>query len=192
MRMTRPQFLRPRPLAAVAAWLAVVSVTSAVAWLAIDHAGREVVSSPSVGLDRVTGALQPVPAPVPGGPGTPGAPTRTGPTRTGSTPAGPGRHRGRPGPTARPEPGGSSTDGSTTGARIDRTVSVQGGQVVVRCQGTAISLRLAQPANGWQVQTHDLGPDHIEVSFGSRSGQGEIDVRARCQDGVPVFDEGGD
>ena len=75
-----------------------------------------------------------------------------------------------------------------------KTFAVTGGTVAAACTGSAISLRSAQPADGWRVEVGDRGPEHLEVKF--RSGDQETEVEVHCSAGVPVLsgdgsDDGG-
>jgi len=86
----------------------------------------------------------------------------------------------------------SATPGPTTPR--DRSASVTGGQVSVRCTGTTIVLRVAQPENGWRVNVESSGPQEVDLSFGrgledTENGDGDAlqktEVRAVCSGGSP-------
>jgi hypothetical protein len=191
-------------LAAVA-WCAVVALTSAVAWVAIDRAGRAVFAGSAARPPGVaaTGAPQVQVTSAP-------RPTSSRPTAAAPSPS------AHPHGTTRPRSTGSastSTHGSssgsgggsgssggssptTTSSAVDRSVRVPGGQVGVRCVGRTVSLRYATPANGWRVEVEDRGPGQVKVSFTASGGeQRESEVEAECEAGVPVFstsaDDGG-
>lgn len=175
---------------AVAGWLTVVGATSAVAWVAIDRAGREVLTAPAAaaGSAAVTTGAPRTPS---GAATSAGGPATTTPTPTATAPTSPS--------SASPGSSGSPTHRTTTSsthtsapasrppAAVDRTVGVQGGQVGVRCAGAAASLRFAQPADGWAVSVDDDGPDRVRVRFSSAAERREIEVEAECSGGTPVF-----
>ncbi|MDQ1483989.1 MAG: hypothetical protein QOF35_2065 [Actinomycetota bacterium] len=72
----------------------------------------------------------------------------------------------------------------------DKSVSVLGGQVTVRCKGAAILLRGAQPDSGWRVDVVSPGPSRIQLRF--KLGAGDAGpgtaVSAVCMNDIPVFD----
>lgn len=180
-------------MAAVAGWATVVGATSAVAWLAIDRAGREVLTASASGLGKARGVAT-------GAPWTPAATTPVTPATTRSTTTSDDQpHTTAPGTTP---PRSSSTPSSATSsthahtdpttvpappAAVDRTVRVEGGQVAVRCVGRTASLRFAQPADGWSVKVDDTGPEHVKLTFTSAGDRREIEVEAECSNGTPVF-----
>jgi hypothetical protein len=100
---------------------------------------------------------------------------------------------GVPVPTATPSPspsGPSSPSSSAPStAQHDRSVNLPAGQVSVRCAGTTIRLRIAQPANGWKVEVNEAGPLRVDVEFklGEEGSESEPRVRAACKNGVPEF-----
>ena len=71
----------------------------------------------------------------------------------------------------------------------DRTVTVVGGQVSVRCIGADLTLRIAQPDNGWRVELDRSDSGDVQVTFKSGDGEasGETQVTATCSAGTPVF-----
>jgi hypothetical protein len=151
----------PRGVLVVAAWGLAVAVGSASAWYAVDRAGQAVTR-------------------------TDGAPAQTGPSS--SSPSGASRSPSD-GPTgtgtASPTP--EPTDAATSGATSTRPTD--GGTVAVSCTGQAAALVYATPAAGWSVEVRDSGPDRVRVRFELR-GDGEereVDVRAECPAGRPVF-----
>ena len=179
-------------------WLAAVAGVSVTAWVAIDRAGRDLtgaslsslrptsVGAPVVGAPVVTTTpggeptpsdATPQPSPTPKSSATPGPPSTPGPsaTRTGSAPPPPsGNHQTSPVSSTTPQ---------------DRSVSVTGGQVSVRCTGATILLRIAQPDNGWRVEVGKSGPEEVEVSFrnGADDAGGQTQVNAVCETGTPAF-----
>ncbi|NMM22974.1 MAG: hypothetical protein HHJ11_05690 [Phycicoccus sp.] len=71
----------------------------------------------------------------------------------------------------------------------DRTVTVAGGQVSVRCIGSALTLRIAQPDNGWRVELDRSDSGDVQVTFKGGDGEAayETQVTATCSAGTPVF-----
>ena len=57
------------------------------------------------------------------------------------------------------------------------------------CDGAAIRLVSASPADGYAVTTKDDGPDELEVEFEGREDEEgtSVTVTARCVGGVPAF-----
>ena len=66
---------------------------------------------------------------------------------------------------------------------------VTGGQVSVRCTGAVITLRIAQPDDGWRVEVDRSGTEDVEVTFhrGDIAAGGQTHVKAVCSAGTPVF-----
>jgi hypothetical protein len=174
-----------------AIWLAAVVGVSATAWVAIDRAGRDITNvniktmapapiiTPTLdrqptgtSLPSATSKLSVAPPPSRPPSLTTSAPSSTSkptpaPARTAT-----GRHGKAPGPTPK-----------------DRTIRVAGGWVSVRCTGTAIALRIAQPEYDWRVHVDTPGPGQIVVSFrvGDEESQRRTQVMAVCTKGSPAF-----
>jgi hypothetical protein len=169
-------------------WLAAVAGVSATAWVAIDRAGRDITGG-------VVSSLPKVELGTPGGARTPGSSPTTNtaapePSAT-AEPSATREHSAAPVPSAPPGPSatpGSETPSSSTTPQ-DRTVSVTGGQVSVRCTGASILLRIAQPDNGWRVEVDNAGPDQVHVTFrsGDEEEGGGTQVTAVCAMGTPAF-----
>lgn len=83
---------------------------------------------------------------------------------------------------------GSPTAGSLT--PIDRSFSVAGGQLSVRCSGATILLRIAQPSNGWRVKVSKSDAQAVNLIFenGGEDRELETRVKAFCQNGTPALD----
>jgi hypothetical protein len=161
-------------------WLAAVAGVSVTAWVAIDRAGRDITGGVVSSLPPVT--LGPVP-----GTTTPGG----GSSRTDATPE-TSATTGTPAPTApsaTPEPFATQEPSATEPATTprDRTFSVTGGQVSVRCTGSTIRLRIAQPDNGWRVEVEQAGPEEVHVIFSRGDDEDEAQVAAVCASGNPVL-----
>lgn len=178
-------------VAAVAGWVTVVGVSSAVAWVAIDRAGQEVLTAPSGAANGGSVATGAPRTPVGSGPEV--TPTRTAATsgsgtRTTSPTTSSGHSTSsRPRPSS-PAPTRATTTTVASPAAVDRTVRVEGGQVGVRCVGRTASLRFAQPADGWSVKVEDDGGhEHVKLTFTSSGQHREIEVEAACSAGTPVF-----
>jgi hypothetical protein len=88
-----------------------------------------------------------------------------------------------PAPSLAPPPTGSPP-------LVDKSVSVLGGQVTVRCKEATIFLRGAQPDNGWRVDVVSSGPSRVQLRF--KLGEGDAGpgtaVSAVCMNDIPVFD----
>lgn len=176
---------------AVLVWLASVAGVSAVAWVAIDRSGRDITTA-SVPLPRVrdgpgvSSAPQSVAATT-GVASRPQAGPQSSPWPSASTttlsPASTTSHE--PPSAAEPLPSGAPS----TATAQDRTVTVPGGQVSVRCVGDVLTLRVAQPDNGWRAVVDRSDRSEIEVNFGRGSGDtgSKTHVRVTCAGGGPVF-----
>lgn len=193
-----------RRLAVLAAWLLAVGLGSALTWVAVDRAGRAVLDpapltrAADVLPDGATPATAdptavPSPSPPSASPQT-GAPVATG-GHGGGSGGGQGGTSGPGGGDAGTSGGGSGSSSGSGGApapapaQQSGTRSTEGGTVAVSCSGGAVSLRYATPAAGWSAEARDTGPDEVRVRFkrGDRSGESELDVRARCSGGTPSF-----
>jgi len=165
-------------------WLAAVAGASVTAWFAVDRAGRDLTGA-SLSSLRPTLVGAPVVTTTPG----------SGPTRTDATPepSSTPKSSATPGPsatrTSSPAPSPSSNSQTSPTTPQDRTVSVAGGQVSVRCTGATILLRFAQPDNGWRVEVDKSGPEEVEVSFrnGDDDAGSQTQVRALCETDTPAF-----
>jgi hypothetical protein len=179
----------------VVAAVAPVSATSAAGRATPGTAGSAVSASGRPTVSSSPGDTSSAPAPAP----TTGGPTATPSPGSSGTPRGPGGSG--PHPTTGGGGGASSTSRTTSpgtptprsattpppppSSVVDRSVQVAGGQVGARCAGATISLRYAQPADGWRVEVQGSGPEAVEVTF--RSASGEQQVRAGCVNGTPSF-----
>ena len=160
-------------------WLATVGGVSATAWVAIDRAGRDLSSASASAL----------PTPLLGS--TDAATSGSGPVRTHATPG----HSGSTtdgttnGSTTSSPSGTSQTSPSSSTSPHDRTVMVTGGQVSVRCTGADLTLRIAQPDDGWKVDVDRAGPGSVDVKFqrGDEEQGAKTHVKAVCSAGTPVF-----
>jgi hypothetical protein len=186
-----------------AIWLVAVAGVSATAWVAIDRAGRDLTSASVASL-----------APAPLNTPTQGAtPTKTRakpkPTATATTPSPLAK---MPSPTPDPAPGhtapataqpvatprASHTRAPEVSAQPsppaqptpqDKSISVNGGLISVRCTGDVIALRVAQPDNQWRVLVDTSQQGQISVTFtgGEEEDQQRTQVMAVCTNGAPAF-----
>jgi len=168
-----------------AIWLAAVAGVSVTAWLAIDRAGREVTSAgvsalPKVLISKATATTTPGQGPSSTDPTTKPPASKT-PTPSASNPS---TVSSSPSP-----PSNGQTDAVSSTPVRDRTVTVVGGQVSVRCIGAALTLRIAQPDNGWRVELDRSDAGDVPVTFknGDSEASGETHVTAVCTAGTPVF-----
>jgi len=190
----------PRSTIAMAAiWFVAVAGVSATAWFAIDRAGRDLTSVSTLApAPLITPAQEAVPtktrakpkptattkpttaadpSPTHGHPSIPvpvALPTPVAPPAETGTP--------RPAPPAQPSPPAQPT-------AQDKTISVNGGLISVRCTGEVIALRVAQPDNQWRVMVDTSLPGQISVTFtsGGEENQQRTLVIAVCTNGTPVF-----
>lgn len=163
-------------------WLAAVAGVSFTAWFAIDRAGRDITGNSVSALPpALIGTAVSATAPAASLPTTR---THTTPRPSAST---------RSAKPTRSSPPAQQSDGPTaplsSTAVHDRTVTVTGGQVSVRCIGATIQLRIAQPSNGWRVEVEKSGPEEVKVGFqlGDHEDAGQTHVDAICSAGTPVF-----
>ena len=176
--------MKMRTAVGVAAiWVATVACVSATAWVAIDRAGRDLTGG-------VAGSLPPVTL----GSALVTTTPQISPSRTNVTPAPSDTPQptdtpepsAKPAPSAKPEP--SATAKPSTTSR-DRTFSVEGGQVSVRCTDSTIRLRIAQPDNGWRVEVEKAGPEEVIVIFrrGDSEDLGGSRLTAVCSAGTATI-----
>ena len=169
---------------AAAIWVAAVAGVSVTAWLAIDRAGREVTNA-------TVSALPPASI------GTAASATTsdqgassTGPTTKPHASKTLKPSTSNPATVAPPSSPANTRTGSVTPTPVrDRTVTVAGGQVSVRCIGSGLTLRIAQPDNGWRVELDRSDSADAQVTFKSGDGEAspETQVTATCSAGTPVF-----
>ena len=167
-----------------AIWVAAVAGVSVTAWLAIDRAGREVTNA-------TVSALPPASI----GTATSATTSDQGASSTDPTTKPPASKTPKP-PTSKastvapsPSPASTHTGSATSTPVRDRTVTVVGGQVSVRCIGSALTLRIAQPDNGWRVELDRSDAGDVQVTFknGDSEASVETQVTAVCTAGTPVF-----
>ena len=170
--------IRMRTAVGVAAiWLATVACVSATAWVAIDRAGRDLTGGVASSLPPVTMGSALVTT-------TP----QISPSRTNVTPAPSDtlEPSETPEPSAKPAPPATAKPSTTS---RDRTFSLAGGQVSVRCTESTIRLRIAQPANGWRVEVEKAGPEEVNVNFrrGDSEDLGGSRLTAVCKAGTATI-----
>ena len=179
-----------------AIWLAAVIGVSATAWVAIDRAGRDLTNDivktmPATPV--IIGTTAPQPSETSPRPSATRTPVATGKPSVKPKPApavvNPGTP-GTPGTPATPAPRAPTSIAPPGPTPQDRTRVVLGGRVSVRCTGTSIALRFAQPEFGWRVQVDTFTVVTIKVSFrtGDEESQRTTQVTAACPEGVPAFE----
>ena len=167
-----------------AIWLVAVAGVSATAWFAIDRAGREVTSASSNALPPL--AISTATPTTTSDQGASSTPTTQPSASTTSKPS-----VSKTSTVSRsPSPPSNSQTSAVSSAPVrDRTVNVDGGLVSVRCTGTALTLRIAQPDNGWRVELDRSDTRDLQVTFksGDNEASRETQVTAVCTAGTPVF-----
>lgn len=176
-------------------WVATVACVSVSAWVAIDRAGRDITGGVLASLPPVTlGSTLSTTTPQ-GDPSPTDATPEPSVTRE---PSGTPKPTGTTGPSASSEPSAKPEPSTTAKAATtakpsttsrDRTFSVEGGQVSVRCTDSTIRLRIAQPDNGWRVEVEKAGLEEVKVTFrrGDSEDLGGGRVSAVCTAGTPTF-----
>lgn len=88
-------------------------------------------------------------------------------------------------PSSAPSP---ATRRPTTAAAVARTASrsVRGNYVSATCRGSSVTLS-ASPAAGWSLDDYRPGPGS-EARARFRSDSGEVEFKASCSGGRPVFE----
>ena len=90
---------------------------------------------------------------------------------------------------AAPTPTSSATATTSAGPRaVKRSESTRGGLVTGTCRSGLVTLGAA-PSVGWEIDDLDDEPEReAKVKFERvDDGDGEVEVRVRCVDGVPAF-----
>lgn len=184
--------MHARPFLLGLLWTSVTLALTVTTWLAVSLVAEQVGGSTTqvLSADAVVSAAaspQPSTEPAPGrsptkspshSPRPSSSPTHHPSSSAHASSSAHPTHSSSAKPTATHSGGGSTTQ--------SRTFAVSGGTVAASCTGNAVSLRSAQPADGWRVEVKDRGPEHIEVSF--RSGEQETEVKVVCSGGVPVVE----
>jgi hypothetical protein len=67
---------------------------------------------------------------------------------------------------------------------VTKTFNTGGGTLTVECQGSAISLVSASPANGYTLMVHSSGPTSVSLDFAKQTQDWSVHVT--CQNGQPV------
>ncbi len=199
--------MRIRPVGVLTLWVALTAMLTTTAWLAVEVVADEVggpqqrvlsaaaVAVSAKAVSQAPGSAKPSSSPKPkpshssGHSQKPASSPKATPSTTpkpssSSKPA--ASHSAKPTPKPTPKP--STPPGG--GGSVSKTFAVQGGTIAAACSGSAVSLKSAQPQNGWQVEVHDRGPQSLEITF--RSGEKETEARIRCSGGVPVLSTDGE
>lgn len=179
-------------MAAVTAWVAVVTVGSTLVWAVISRAGDVVPTAGSPAASQSSATSEPTvihrsrrPAASPSKSSAPPAGT---PGTAGTTPPSSSSPLPSSAPASAPSsPGSGPTGGSPATQR--RTWQGSGGYVSVECQGPRISLVAAQADAGFRVEVGNRGPEEVEVTFvGQGDEERQSEVHAHCGGGAPVFE----
>ena len=184
--------MRTRILASVTLWLVAVASVAAIAWLAIDAAGRQVTSVQVAASLPSAGSGTPTQTPSAGSTTDGGgAPASASPTTIPATPAKTQVKKGAPASTPT---SASTSSGAPSVARSGPVVAgsytTAAGRVRVTCRGRTITLDggYAQPAPGWSVRVQSGGPMQVQVVF-ELGDQQALLVVGVCADGRPQFDQ---
>ncbi|MGZ5416378.1 MAG: hypothetical protein ACXWDI_04295 [Nocardioides sp.] len=177
-------------LTGILVWILVVAVVSGVTWAVIDSAGDTLLAG-----DTQVGETQPPPPPPPAS-ASASSPAGTSPQASRTTQPGPsGEPSGTSSPSRSPaaQPSSPTTTADSprpgltqSASGVERVWEGQPGLVAVRCEDARATLKSASPNNGYRVEVEKRGPEEIEVKFESASR--ELNVDARCANGVPRFD----
>ena len=180
-------------VAALAAWLTVVMLGSAVVWAVISRAGEDLVSSGAqpggYAASSGPGARTTV------GPGEPiksrrhhpsGSPSSSGGPSSGPSSSGTDTQSPSQGPSSDPgNPDPSSTPPSPPApVTHDDSRSVAGGTVFAGCRGSALTSVSGVPNAGYRLEK-EQGAGWAEVKFESTGNEREIQVRVTCSGGYP-------
>lgn len=160
----------------VGVWVLVLLITTALTWQIVSLASDQVADAPvaiapatSTTLDSSTTSTHTSSTTIPTTT-TPSA-TKGGASPTTSTPAGGGTSPSATQPT-------SST--SSAGVWSLRTVTTQGGTVVIRHRPGEVELQAATPAPGFEMEIDDAGPPEVRVEF--ERGETHVRVEAKWED----------
>lgn len=150
----------------VAAWVAVLAATTALAWQIVSLADSQVSATPPEIVTATTTV--------------PGASTSSVADPSTSTSADATQTTGSIATT-------SSTRAAdpTTATWSVRTVTSLGGTVIVRHRPGEVELQAATPLPGFVVEIDDEGPDRVRVEFESEQADIRVEIRPRG-DGVEV------
>lgn len=156
-------------------WVAVVVIASALAWVAIDQAGRQVSAS---GILISPGAASVSSAQASRTP--PPRPTR----RPASEPSHPQSSTNAPATTRPPIVTAVPTRTPAAPTRV-RSWSGSAGTVTVSCNGTTAQLISASPADGWRAERQAVAGG-VGVQF-DRGDTSQMLLSATCSGTGPVF-----
>lgn len=158
----------------VGVWALVLVITTALTWQIVSLASDQVAETPVAIAPAATTTTGSSTASSP-----PSSTTARGPGPTSTTTAGAS-------PTSSaPNHGSSSTSApSASTSAVEwslRTVTTQGGTVVVRYRQGEVELQAATPAPGFEMDIDDSGPPRVRVEF--ENDDQDFRVEARWQDG---------
>jgi cytoskeletal protein RodZ len=161
----------------VGVWVLVLVITTALTWQIVSLASDQVGDAPvAIAPATTTSTLGSSSSTTTHDPTTTSSITRS--TNNGSSPT-----------TSTPGDGGtsSSSTSATTPATSSptewslRTITTQGGTVVVRYRPGEVELQAATPAPGFEMEIDDAGPPDVRVEF--ENDDTDIRVEARWEDG---------
>lgn len=159
---------RQRLLMAMAGWLVAAVLATGVTLAAISSMGAGIfgTSAEPMAQDEIARALSAQPAVAGPTPTEPAEPRPVAPTE--------------PSATGTPTPG----DMPTAPGGEPAVIVSPGGTAVAQCTGGLVELLSWSPAQGYQVDRPDRGPDdEVEIEF--ESDDLDVEVTIRCVDGVP-------
>jgi hypothetical protein len=173
--------------AAAAIWLAAVGGVSATAWFAIDRAGRDITDGSAKALPSSPLSTPMLDSQTAGSSPRPTASAKPSAIQKRTAAPTPAATATAPPATVTPTPPSPAAAAASTPQ--DRTISVNGGLVSVRCTGAAIQLRIAQPEYNWHVYVDTSSPQQINVSFqtGEEENRSRTQVSAVCTNGSPAL-----
>lgn len=166
-------------------WAAATLAATAVSWVGVSTVTAAVSDTPSPAIppQRVIALVEPSSTTTTTEPETTTS-TAPAPVATTTTAA---TRREEPATTTTTVTPPRPTTTSTTVPRRTATYNTKGGSITVACDGDAVGLVSAAPADGYQVVVDKAGPDRVDVSF-----RGEEDgsrILAHCEEGTPVRDQ---
>ncbi|HET9655858.1 MAG TPA: hypothetical protein VFP72_10925 [Kineosporiaceae bacterium] len=192
-----------RVLGGVLSWIIGVAAVAALASVAINSAGQQVVARTiTVGQSDGLVAVTPTTGPTPSGPSPsaslgPAAETITttsarpkdpssSPATAGPTTSGTTTRSASPTRTPSSTPAPTPTPTPTVTPMSDVRVT-SGGAVWVECTGPVVTDALAQPSDGWSAHTGQRGPGDLEALFVRSNSTAVIQVTVVCVGGQPRF-----
>jgi len=174
-------------LLVAAGWLLTAVIATGAGIAVINLLGRplaggagDVISARQAAEALATATVSPAsppPSPAPSAP-TPSAPTPS-PSTASPTPDDTGSATPEATETPRPE----TTSAAPAKSKV---ITTRGGSVVARCVGREVTLRSWSPAQGYEIDDVDAGPDDdAKVKF--ERDDDEVEIEIRCAASGPVY-----